>query len=1729
MADQEQGNVRQEFNLGRTGLNMDSSINQIQKGQLSYALNASVENFDSNSVSYQNEPGNELCLNFPEGYVLIGKYFISEKNKHIFFLVNDGDGKSEIGYMDNNDCVYRSLVNADCLNFNINHPIHKVVHKITDCNTEIYWTDGFNNRRFLNIDSLPWVTLVEGDVCDIVPEVGVLDCNKLEIQPNFEIPELDTVEVLTGGELKAGTYQFAIQYCNASGIGYTSYYSITNPLPIANPDVTTLNFDYVVGRSINLKITNLDITGYFQYYNIAVIKTINAIISVELVGTYFIDDVQNTIYYTGQSSTDIRLALADIFEKFPYYDVAQDVTAVQDVLVWTGLTTYDKMNYQHIANAINLRWESYRVPPTKNYSDEILASKYKGYLRDEIYAFEIVFLLKNGKQTDGFHIPGRPSVPTDLVTVYKGGPQANPDFIGSGTEAPYWKIYNTGSVVSTSPGYSTTPDYEGPYQFGQFSYWESEETYPCNTDVWGDLAGQKIRHHKFPDVNISPIFETAFLDYNNPQIQNKAIYPIGVKVYINEIQQLILNSPYLTTDQKNEIVGFKIVRGDRSNNKSIIGKGMLRNMGVYTRDGETNPTSYYFANYPFNDLGTDPFLTQKNNAYNSQAITFRITTTVPGTVIQYTDVYTGDYTSMLKDVPGTFDLCSLTVPTSQSTGVTITNTTSIPYTITVQIERNFLGPTRTNADFGYTPPGSTIEIEVNIHYSESPKILNSTTVPRWIRGSRSYTITAGATPANEGCLPLPLSAFGTNASKYRMVFNSPETSFTQPYLGNILKLESVMFGRSKGHFVEVEKHSKYKLLTSQVQQQALDSSYKVASIGTFSATSLFTAYQAYLQIYLNGISPQNYAYSFNSIGSYDYGVSVPNGQGVKQRELDIYQYLIPGVQSVGDDNNVNNWNRESSVYVKTKGTTPLPYPDKSPNMLNPSGVSYVTDTTRFTIGSVSICGDPGQQINRSTIVYYASLKNIFIGQWGQMYSYDTIDTGFQVIFDTNVNQTAIAFGGDTFIGKFAYKTKLPFFIDNRVSAPDGSDIFYDEIGNVAYPKYWYSARSILSNYTVPNATLQNAISYKAHNFDCPVNPGASGSGSTTTTTTVPIPQGATSVVSTVNQSAVYQGKMYLFAYGIPFFYVESSVNIDLRQAFNNLEGDFYPHVSSGIPDTWLQESVVSIAQDNTYYYNITYSKQNKENYFSHLPIDWTPDECATNFPFRTIYSDTQNSDPNANVNNWLVYRPLSKFDFPQNYGELISLDGIQNRAILARFENKTFMYNNLLTINTSNPQAAYVGNPNMFSAPPIDFAETDLGYVGSQNKMLLKIPQGQITIDAKRGQVFLISGTQATDLSAFGSGMNRFFTDHLAFEILRYFPTVNTDNNYNGIGLHGVYDSKFDRVIITKRDYIPQPTVSGLYYDSLLQKFYILRPVGNTEYRQYIPFSDTNYFCNKSWTLSFNFNTKTWTSFHSYIPNYYIAENNFFYSGSNESCDLDARAMIELPATTSTTSTTSTSTTSTTSTTTSTSSSTTTTTTTAAPAVCYNYFVYADDGTENRDSYDFTYVSCEGTLIESSLVNGSYTTVCAQEGTVLSNSYAIYASATTPCSGGTTTTTTTLPVFISLSSSATCTNDACFNAGTTTYPCSGRVAVNLTNAPSPYTIEISYMTDPSGGSSSANLVYVSGVPYVDLSFDSSGTGLKVTAVLKNSGGTPVATSTQQTYAANSTFHSGLPSCPPPTP
>jgi ribonucleotide reductase alpha subunit len=47
-------------------------------------------------------------------------------------------------------------------------------------------------------------------------------------------------------------------------------------------------------------------------------------------------------------------------------------------------------------------------------------------------------------------------------------------------------------------------------------------------------------------------------------------------------------------------------------------------------------------------------------------------------------------------------------------------------------------------------------------------------------------------------------------------------------------------------------------------------------------------------------------------------------------------------------------------------------------------------------------------------------------------------------------------------------------------------------------------------------------------------------------------------------------------------------------------------------------------------------------------------------------------------------------------------------------------------------------------------------------------------------------------------------------------PGVDVDNNYAGIGLHGVYDSKFDRFIMTNKLFEEVAKREGFYTDELM-------------------------------------------------------------------------------------------------------------------------------------------------------------------------------------------------------------------------------------------------------------------------------------------------------------------------
>jgi hypothetical protein len=767
----------------------------------------------------------------------------------------------------------------------------------------------------------------------------------------------------------------------------------------------------------------------------------------------------------------------------------------------------------------------------------------------------------------------------------------------------------------------------------------------------------------------------------------------------------------------------------------------------------------------------------------------------------------------------------------------------------------------------------------------------------------------------------------------RYTFHSPDIHFSNPTVGTELKLEAVEYGKSEGFFNHCEDEAKYKFLstaamtlafaagvatafsavsekectTYNIKSQSTDVS-PVGGVTTWSNLPYFkhekstglpiipvidpgslgigvesyqkttcsgTPYQLLsplsgsvvgfflqqaiykgvlgmkeMQIMIDLIKVmiplKNFAIQYNSVGKYNAYKVVANNTGNKIREIKRSAYLDPKVQIVneaidvtaGQYSNVliNNWNRERSLYLKVDGSKILPSP-------------VVPDTSRFTMNQIGFDQDDlGKKAIADVSSYYASIKNYVPDQYGFVTDVEYVSTGgcnFFLDRGYAVNKTSV-FGGDTYISRFALKRKHPFFIQSRFGQDNESDVRYSDLGNAGFPNYYFNTEESLFERLSGNTFGGSIISF-----------------------VVDLLGVANSRLDARKEKFFYQsGFIHLYNYGIPYFLCESDVNVDYRTAQNSKERDFYPHQQD--LSYWLQQKNVPIAEDNYYFYNKTYSKQNKETVLN-AQVTEVPELCKLTYPSSAIQSEQD--EYASKTDNWLVFKANNKIDFSAANGAIMGLDGIENDKVLVRFENNSKIFAAYDTIKTSANEIQ-VGNGGVFNSRAKDFAVTSLGYAGSQHADLLQTEFGHIWVDAKRGNVFnLAAGASGLDELA-KDGMKGWFKENLPFQITKDFPNFplsDVDNNFKGIGLHMAFDKRFNRFFITKLDY---KKVGPVSYNPTNKTFYDADDNG-------VLLTDKRYFCDKSWTISYNFQTQSWVSYHSFLPNFYTETVDSIQSGIN--------------------------------------------------------------------------------------------------------------------------------------------------------------------------------------------------------------------------------------------------------
>lgn len=425
--------------------------------------------------SIENERGTVLLKEFAETNRRILGHFVLESDV-IIFSYSPTNSLSEIGVLSETD-VYTVITNDASLSFNLDIIIRAEGKRNFKGERIIYFVGKGLPMRVLNIDK--------------VPTTNFDDNTKLVL--SADMPQVKLVNVVDGGSLPTGVYQFGTRLLTKS-TNSTSISLLTNPIPISDDSVNDRDkYDGAPpqtpsNKSINLNITNVD-TDY-EFIEVIALTYIGTgnVTQVNVVGRLPIQG-RTSIPFTYSNLTQIREAIDinGLVVDAVNYDSAEFITQKDGILILGSLTTsIEDYNFQPAANNIPVYYTIKEEVWNENinisngvdvgtinivgndYKNPSTVVEFKSYMRDEVYSIAVTPIFTNWSMGAAYHIPGR----EDVNTGY------NPIMANTITK-----------------------------QLG--TYYSSEE-YPDGKGypAFNNLFGKRVRHHRMPTLIQEPHVQT---------------------------------------------------------------------------------------------------------------------------------------------------------------------------------------------------------------------------------------------------------------------------------------------------------------------------------------------------------------------------------------------------------------------------------------------------------------------------------------------------------------------------------------------------------------------------------------------------------------------------------------------------------------------------------------------------------------------------------------------------------------------------------------------------------------------------------------------------------------------------------------------------------------------------------------------------------------------------------------------------------------------------------------------------------------------------------------------------------------------------------------------------------------------------------------------------------------------------------------------------------------------
>ena len=1356
------------FNKGMT---KDYSDLFFPDGTWSHARNAINSTFQGDIGVLSNEQSNVKCADIP--YTVIGTVHLTN-DQWVVFSTNDF--QHEIGIFKESLCgqygAYTKVVGGDCLNFNKNHLITGAARENFDCTRQIYWDDGFNPSRTMNLDEPPYLQVLDEALstreCPVYRSTGTLDCDKLRLAPKYEIPCITLEQGDNGGVMYNGSYQIALAY-SVNGQKYTDYVALSNI-------VSLFDHNNAVG-SLEINITNLE-KDIFDEYQIVIIMNKADQSVAHILGYYNV--TQDRISIDAIPINSPTVELKNISVQNAVYERTDAMFKVDDYLVRIAPTEKFDFNYQPQANKIKSKWVAIQYP-----GDYYKRGSNVGYMRDERYAFYIRWVYDTGDKSAAYHIPGRAAIATDRQTV------AGNDVIDNRNRR--WQVYDT----ATFTGFSNIPLDDGGIirASGGMAYWESTELYPTDApERWGDLCGKPIRHHKFPS-------DTAI---NRHQVDN--ILVMGVQ--FTDITPPVDNEGNIISS----IVGYEILRASRLGNKSIIAKGLITNMGVYNTPGKVRGTAndekFLFQNYPFNDLRADEYLVSRfirggSALNNNENNTIRLGETVDG-VLEDGYALNKKYFAFHSPDMG------FSRPFLSATELYVYNESY------GKAEGKFMYPSKHPKNVILTNFAGIVAF-----------VLGLGRLDKYLKGER--TITSAAPTAPPGPLGLPKTS-GT----LQMWANSLASAIgIDPTVGISQQIRSSDFNTLPGI---------------------------LRPLGAIPAliTGLSEGTDYYVNTIYNILKPRQHALQHIAHGYYNNFRA--NEIGNMRRKISTSSYINPTLQQFDAEYKVNNLHRSKVAVIKVEKDIEHP---------------KTQDSSRYTLGNFRNWDNLSAEYSSDISSYYAGLKLNYENQYGQVDSPIMLPTGCvhqlpeNIVVDQKITSPVI-FGGDTYINRYTEKNTMFFFNNWLTTQPDDTPFDYTDYVSVPYPRYWMRTErwSMSDFFTGLGSELNDGL---RNIFRSGRDEDDEVSEEELITDNNTRPSNLHNLDNDKNNPlllfglGIRYGYIYLFNSGVKDFFVESEINVALRDHDDRPETRHYDY--SEYTDLREMFDIDIIKTGNYYKYDFSLSVSRfptlKYTYSYLQPRYYDPRKAETCYTYRDsrlLYSlpnrDGSVRDP------WKVFLTNNYNDFGSRVANVkIAVDG----SGIIFFENDSpvrFLPQDTLQLDLGTKLT--VGDNELFNGKTQSTVASDDGYeyATSQSKFgATSTPAGIFWISSVQGKIFQYA-QGIKEISR--QNLKWWIGKYMPFKIVEDFPTFNIlDNTVNGVGVSTIYDSADEIVYFSKKDYTLKPEFKGRIAH-IENNIFIVDGITR------ITLQDTNYFNDASWTLSYDLKINAWISYHDWHPSFMI-------------------------------------------------------------------------------------------------------------------------------------------------------------------------------------------------------------------------------------------------------------------